>query len=144
MITYLPRLERAVLPDLPRLGAGIQEVVDPPQRARCRRLRGTRGVIERAARRLRDVLRTVGVIDRRRRRVLEVAASSRPSSTDVEQLFVRGLDAAVFTSGSEVDLGLMFVPPEFATRSNEPELSMVMPHGIAPTETGAQRRQVAL
>jgi hypothetical protein len=30
-----------------------------------------------------------------------------------------------------------FVPPEFATRSSEPLLSMVMPQGWAPTATAA-------
>jgi hypothetical protein len=30
----------------------------------------------------------------------------------------------------------MLVPPEFATRRNEPLLSITIPHGCAPTETG--------
>ena len=38
----------------------------------------------------------------------------------------------------------MFVPPEFATSSSEPELSMVIPHGMEPTETAGSGDRVAL
>jgi len=38
---------------------------------------------------------------------------------------------------------LMFVPPEFATSRKEPLLSIAMPHGCAPTETGGSWEIVA-
>src|SRR5688500_7878483 len=64
----------AVLPDLARFSARIEEVVDTPERTR-RRLGGrTSRVVERTARRLRDILRAVGVVDRRGYRVLVAAA----------------------------------------------------------------------